>query len=52
MTRRVAIRIVRMIIKEFQAGDDDATLAWRLQEAIKAEQQKPKRRRCTTEASL
>jgi len=34
ITRREAKRIVKTIIKNYEAGDDDETLAWWLQREI------------------
>lgn len=40
MTKREALRIVRIIIKAYQWGDSDDTLAWRLQQELKKDPRK------------
>ena len=40
MNRQIALRIVRMLMKAYEAGDDDDTLAWKLQKELQAEQER------------
>ena len=42
MNRLIALRIVRMLMKAYEDGDDDDTLAWKLQRELQAEAERIK----------